>query len=102
MKPHKNQYNHKACKSKTHYLITQNGDDRRGMSCRFCLDHEVIFCRCGYEFGHHEYQIKIKPRKKCCMCGAKIEKKDYELRGNFCLKCNTFCANVDKKRAILS
>jgi len=73
----------------------------------FCEDHKVECCRCGYEFGRHQFSdLENRVAKDYCVsCGIEINKHNYKMNGNFCPGCCAMAgakAKVDSGNAIFS
>lgn len=49
------EYFHGNCENtREHTTISEHGRQKKGhIRDKFCTDHQIAFCKCGWEWGHH-------------------------------------------------
>lgn len=83
-----------GCKISKH-LITLSKKPLRTISARYCSTCQRDFCRCGYDWGFHPFELDPEYYKKywkdkCVRCGNDIPMtaKHYNEYGNYCKRCD--------------
>lgn len=44
---------HDVCKTEDHITYV---DKNKSIKDIYCLDHRVVACHCGFEWGYHKYE----------------------------------------------
>ena len=89
--------NHRDCKTKKHETFIRNAQGKITsiLNDLECLDHSVICCRCGEEWGRHPATSVVEPSKECAWCKAELPGTEeyYNQHGNACIECRSKFAN---------
>jgi len=91
---------HTNCKTKKHTTYIWNASRTRTSQINDleCLDHDVICCRCGEEWGKHPATSVVAVSDKCAWCGNELPGTEeyYMQYGNACLDCRAKFADKYK------